>query len=58
MPELTEFLNTLTESRILLFVGAFLLAIFGYAVVKRLLKVALFVIVFIVAYTGLVYYFG
>ena len=58
MPGLQEYLTTLTESRLFLIGAAFLLAIFGYAIIKRLLKLALFVAVFIAAYSGLVYYFG
>ena len=58
MDAITGFLTTLTESRILLIGAAFLLAIFGYAIIKRLLKMALFLAVFIAAYSGLVYYFG
>ena len=58
MPGFSEFLTTLAESRILLIGAAFILAIFGYAIIKRLLKMALFAGVFIAAYSGLVYYFG
>ena len=59
MPEfVSEFLTAIAESRILLIGAAFLLAIFGYAIIKRLLKLALFLAVFLAAYSGLVYYFG
>lgn len=56
MPELTEILDYLAGNQILLVVAAFLLAFLGYALLKRLLKMALFAIVFIGIYMGLVYY--
>ena len=55
MPELSEVLAYVTENQILLVLAAFLLAFLGYAVVKRLLKLALFAVVFIGIYMGLVY---
>jgi hypothetical protein len=56
MPDLTEILAYVTEHQVLLLVAAFLLAFFGYALVKRLLKLALFMAVFIGIYLGLVYF--
>lgn len=56
MPELTEILDYLASNQILLVVAAFLLAFLGYALIKRLLKLALFAIVFIGIYMGLVYF--
>jgi hypothetical protein len=53
-----ELLNTLRNSPILLLGAAFLLALLGYALVKRLLKLALFVAVFIAIYLGLLWVFG
>jgi hypothetical protein len=55
MPELSEVLAYVTENQILLVPAAFLLAFLGYAVVKRLLKLVLFAVVFIGIYLGLVY---
>jgi len=54
MPELSEVMAYVTENQILLVLAAFLLAFLGYAVVKRLLKLALFAVVFIGIYLGLV----
>jgi hypothetical protein len=48
----------LSESPLLLLGVAFLLALLGYALVKRLLKMALFVAVFIAIYLGLLYVLG
>jgi hypothetical protein len=58
MPDLNEILSYVTESPALLAVAAFLLAFLGYAIVKRLLKLALFAVVFIGIYAGLVYLFA
>ena len=58
MLELDEIIRHVTESPVLLAVAAFLLAFLGYAVVKRLLKLALFAVVFIGIYAGLVYLFA
>ncbi|MFC1661581.1 hypothetical protein ACFL3S_09045 [Gemmatimonadota bacterium] len=54
MPELSELIDYLAGNQILLVVAAFLLAFLGYALIKRLLKLALFVLVFIAIYMGLV----
>jgi hypothetical protein len=56
MPEFSEILTYLRGNQILLVVAAFLLAFLGYAVVKRLLKTALFALVFIGIYMTLVYF--
>ncbi len=56
MPDLSEVLAYLTESPALLVLAAFLLAFLGYALAKRLLKVALFALVFLGIYAGLVYF--
>lgn len=53
-----ELLSALKEGPILLLGAAFLLALLGYALVKRLLKMALFVVVFIAIYLGLLYVLG
>lgn len=53
-----ELLISLKEGPILLLVAAFLLALLGYALVKRLLKMALFVVVFLAIYLGLLYLMG
>ncbi len=53
-----ELVSFLTESPLLLIGVAFLLALLGYALVKRLLKMALFVAVFIAIYLGLLYVLG
>jgi hypothetical protein len=53
-----QLLNSLSESPLLLLGVAFLLALLGYALVKRLLKMALFVAVFIAIYLGLLYILG
>ena len=53
-----DLMTFLTESPILLLGVAFLLALLGYALVKRLLKMALFVAVFIAVYLGLLYVLG
>jgi len=58
MPDLNEIMNYLMESPVLLILAAFLLAFLGYALVKRLLKLALFAVVFIGIYAGLVYLFA
>jgi len=58
MPDLNEIMNYLMESPVLLILAAFLLAFLGYALVKRLLKLALFAVVFIGIYAGLVYFFA
>ena len=58
MPDFSEVLAYLTENQILLVLAAFILAFLGYAVVKRLLKLALFGLVFLGIYAGLVYYFA
>jgi hypothetical protein len=55
MPELTEILDYLAGNQILLVVAALILAFLGYALIKRLLKLALFAIVFLGIYMGLVY---
>jgi hypothetical protein len=51
-------LNTVRESPLVLLGVAFLLALLGYALVKRLLKMALFVAVFIAIYLGLLWVLG
>ena len=56
MPDLSEILAYLRGNQILLVLAAFLLAFLGYAVIKRLLKAALFALVFIGIYMALVYY--
>jgi hypothetical protein len=56
MPELSEVLDYLLQNQILLVLAAFLLAFLGYALVKRLLKMALFAIVFLGIYFSLVYF--
>jgi hypothetical protein len=53
-----ELLNSLGESPLVLLGVAFLLALLGYALVKRLLKMALFVVVFIAVYLGLLRVLG
>ncbi len=53
-----DILTFLTESPLLLLGVAFLLALLGYALVKRLLKMALFVAVFIAIYLGLLWFLG
>ena len=53
-----ELLISLKEGPILLLLAAFLLALLGYALVKRLLKMALFVVVFLAIYLGLLYLMG
>ena len=53
-----ELLTALKEGPILLLGAAFLLALLGYALVKRLLKMALFLVVFIAIYLGLLYVLG
>lgn len=53
-----ELVSFLTESPLLLIGVAFLLALLGYALVKRLLKMALFVAIFIGVYLGLLYVLG
>jgi len=55
MPDLSEVLAYLTENPILLAVAALPLAFLGYALVKRLLKLTLFALVFLGIYAGLVY---
>ena len=55
MPELSGVLDYLMENQILLVLAALLLAFLGYALIKRLLKLALFAAVFIGIYFGLVY---
>lgn len=55
MPDFSETLVQMAENRSLLLVAAFLLAFLGYALVKRLLKLALFAAVFLGIYTGMVY---
>lgn len=57
-PVFDELLSALKEGPILLLGAAFLLALLGYALVKRLLKMALFVVVFIAIYLGLLYVLG
>jgi len=56
MPDVSGLLTSVAENPILLAVAAFLLAFLGYAVVKRLLKLALFGLVFLGIYMGLVYF--
>jgi hypothetical protein len=55
MPEISEVITYVTQNQILLVLAAFLLAFLGYALVKRVLKMALFAVVFIGIYMGLVY---
>jgi hypothetical protein len=55
MPALSELIDYLAGNEILLVIAAFLLAFLGYALIKRLLKMALFALVFIGIYVGLVY---
>jgi hypothetical protein len=56
MPDPSEVLAYVSENQILLVLAAFFLAFLGYALVKRLLKLALFATVFIGIYAGLVYF--
>lgn len=58
LQDLFQYAGGLSENQILLVLVAFILALLGYALVKRLLKLALFVAVFLVIYSGLVYYLG
>ena len=53
-----DFLSTIGQSPVLLIVAAFLLALLGYALVKRLLKMALFLAVFVAIYIGLLWVMG
>ena len=53
-----EVLRFVQQSPIILLGVAFLLALLGYALVKRLLKMALFLAVFIGIYLGLLYVLG
>ena len=53
-----ELLTSLRESPLVLLGVAFLLALLGYALVKRLLKMALFVLVFIAVYLALLKLLG
>lgn len=53
-----ELINTFRQSPLVLLGVAFLLALLGYALVKRLLKMALFVAVFIAIYLGLLWVLG
>lgn len=55
MPDLSEVIRYMAENQIVLVLAAFLLAFLGYALVKRLLKLALFALVFLAIYAGLVY---
>ena len=55
MPELSELMAYVAENQILLLIAAFPLAFLGYALVKRLLRMALFTAVFVGIYLGLVY---
>ena len=47
MPDVSEVITYVTGNQILLVLAAFLLAFLGYALVKRILKMALFAAVFI-----------
>jgi len=58
MPELSRFFEMFGENPVLLIPAAFVLALLGYSLIKRLLKLALFLLVFAGAYAALVYYFG
>jgi len=53
-----ELLSFFKESPLILLGAAFLLALLGYALVKRLLKMALFLAVFIGIYLGLLWVLG
>jgi hypothetical protein len=52
---LTDTVSSIRESQPLLILTSLLLAFLGYAVVKRLLKLALFLAIFLSIYAGLVY---
>jgi hypothetical protein len=58
MTELSRIVERFGESQILLLPAAFILAVLGYATIKRLLKLVLFLLVFAGAYAALLYYFG
>jgi len=58
MPDLSHIMELFQENPIFLVLAAFLLAFIGYALVKKLIKIALFVACFLAIYAGLVYYFG
>lgn len=58
MQDLSQYLGGFSGNQILLVLASFILAFLGYALLKRLLKLALFVAVFLVIYSGLVYYLG
>jgi hypothetical protein len=58
MPDLSQFSDLFAENQIFFLLGAFILAFVGYALLKKLLKMALFLLVFLAIYAGLVYYFG
>lgn len=50
-----DIVNYLSTHQILLIPIALFLAVFGYAIVKRLLKLVLFLAVFLAIFAGLVY---
>ncbi len=52
---LADTLSSIRGSQPLLLVTALLLSFLGYAIIKRLLKLVLFLTIFIAIYTGLVY---
>ena len=56
MPDLTEVFRYATEHQAVLVVTAFLLAFLGYALVKRLLKLALFLLIFLGIYAALIHF--
>ena len=58
MPEYSRLYELFGENPALLIPVAFVLALLGYTLIKRLLKLALFLLVFAGAYAALVYYFG
>jgi len=58
IPVFQEIQRAIREDPMLLLGAAFILAIFGYALAKRLLKLALFAAVFFVIYLGLLRMFG
>jgi len=58
MPDISQIQELFAENQFFFMIAAFILAFVGYALLKRLLKMALFLVVFLAIYAGLVYYLG
>lgn len=53
-----EIINTLTSNNLYLIIAAIIVLVFAYVIVKKLIKIALFILIILIGYFGYLYYTG